>query len=55
MKKHKGKQKDDLRPEYDMRQLLKEAVRGKYATRYRAGPTLVVKLRKVGSRKARVN
>lgn len=32
---------DELRPEYDMRQLLKEGVRGKYAARYRAGTNLV--------------
>lgn len=33
---------DELRPEYDMRQLLKEGVRGKYAARYRAGTNLVL-------------
>ena len=33
---------DDLRPEYDLAQLLKDGVRGKYAERYRAGPNLVL-------------
>jgi hypothetical protein len=33
---------DDLRPEYDLRHLLKGAVRGKYADRYRAGTNLVL-------------
>lgn len=28
---------DELRPEYDLRQLLKAGVRGKYAKRYHAG------------------
>lgn len=32
---------DDLRPEYDLRELLKGGVRGKYAERYRAGVNLV--------------
>ena len=34
-------QKDDLRPEYDLRELLRGAVRGKYAKSYRAGTNLV--------------
>jgi len=34
--------KDDLRPEYDLRKLLKGGVRGKYAERYRAGTNLVL-------------
>ena len=34
--------KDELRPEYDLRQLLKGAVRGKYAKRYHAGTNLVL-------------
>jgi len=42
MKKRRGKVDDDLRPEYDLRQLLKGAVRGKYAKRYRAGTNLVL-------------
>jgi hypothetical protein len=33
---------DELRPEYDLRQLLKGAVRGKYAERYRTGTNLVL-------------
>jgi len=33
---------DDLRPEYDLSQLLKGGVRGKYAERYRAGTNLVL-------------
>jgi len=34
--------KDDLRPEYDLRQLLRGGVRGKYAKRYHAGTNLVL-------------
>jgi hypothetical protein len=43
MKKKTGKQgyKDDLRGEYDLAKL-KGGVRGKYATRYRAGTNLVL-------------
>lgn len=33
---------DDLRPEYDLHQLLKDGVRGKYASRYREGTNLVL-------------
>ena len=33
---------DDLRPEYDLRELLKGGVRGKYAERYRQGTNIVV-------------
>jgi hypothetical protein len=33
---------DELRPEYDLGQLLKGGVRGKYATRYHAGTNLVL-------------
>jgi hypothetical protein len=33
---------DELRPEYDMAELLKGAVRGKYAARYKAGTNLVL-------------
>jgi hypothetical protein len=33
---------DELRPEYDLPQLLKDSVRGKYAERYQAGTTLVL-------------
>ncbi len=42
MKKHRDKMGDELRPEYDLRQLLKGAVRGKYAKRYHAGTNLVL-------------
>jgi hypothetical protein len=31
---------DELRPEYDLTQLLKDGVRGKYASRYQAGTNL---------------
>ena len=33
---------DELRPEYDLKQLLKGGVRGKYAERYRTGTNLVL-------------
>ena len=33
---------DDLRPEYDLTQLLKGGVQGKYAERYRGGTNLVL-------------
>ena len=33
---------DELRSEYDLRELLEGAVRGKYAERYRAGTNLVL-------------
>ncbi|MEI2690490.1 MAG: hypothetical protein V9H69_12625 [Anaerolineae bacterium] len=35
-------QHDELRPEYDLKMLLKDGVRGKYVTRYRAGTNLVL-------------
>lgn len=41
-KKSTDEMNDELRPEYDLRQLLKEGVRGKYATRYQAGTNLVL-------------
>ena len=31
---------DDLRPEYDISELIRAGVRGKYVDRYRAGPIL---------------
>ena len=34
--------KDELRPEYNLRELLKNGVRGKYAKSYRAGTNLVL-------------
>jgi hypothetical protein len=33
---------DELRPEYDIKSLLKDGVRGKYAARYNAGTNLVL-------------
>ena len=42
MKKLRNKMNDELRPEYDLRQLLKTGVRGKYAKRYHAGTNLVL-------------
>ncbi len=33
---------DELRPEYDLCELLRHAVRGKYAARYRQGTNLVL-------------
>ena len=33
---------DELRPEYDMKSLLKDGVRGKYAGRYHSGTNLVL-------------
>jgi hypothetical protein len=33
---------DELRPEYDLHELLKGGIRGKYAARYRAGTNLVL-------------
>ena len=40
--KKQTKHNDELRPEYDMKSLLKGGVRGKYAARYRAGTNLVL-------------
>jgi hypothetical protein len=42
MNKHKSKMSDEVRPEYDLRQLLKGGVRGKYAKGYHAGTNLVL-------------
>jgi hypothetical protein len=41
-KRSSGKPSDELRPEYDGSQLLKGAVRGKYAKRFHAGTNLVL-------------
>ena len=41
-KLHPAEPEDELRPEYDLSQLLKKAVRGKYAARYRQGTNLVL-------------
>ena len=40
--KKKTELNDELRPEYDMKSLLKGGVRGKYAARYREGTNLVL-------------
>jgi hypothetical protein len=40
--KNRLKVEDELRPEYNLRELLKDGVRGKYAKRYRAGTNLVL-------------
>jgi hypothetical protein len=42
MKKRSDKRNDGSRPEYDLGQLLKGGVRGKYAKRYHAGTNLVL-------------
>jgi hypothetical protein len=42
MKKPRCEKTDELRPEYDLRHLLKGGVRGKYAKRYQAGTNLVL-------------
>jgi len=42
MKTRKNRMKDELRPEYDLGQLLKGGLRGKYAKRYHAGTNLVL-------------
>ena len=41
MKKTRSKSSDELRPEYDLRELFRKGVRGKYAKAYRAGTNLV--------------
>ncbi len=40
--KKKTENSDELRPEYDLKKLLKGGERGKYADRYRAGTNLVL-------------
>jgi hypothetical protein len=42
MKKRADKSSDELRPEYDLREMLKGGVRGKYAKRYHAGTNLIL-------------
>jgi len=42
MKTHQNNLNDELRPEYDLGQLLKAGVRGKYAKRCHAGTNLVL-------------
>ncbi len=41
-KKLKSDYQDDLLPEYDLKTLLKGAVRGKYVRQYKAGTNLVL-------------
>jgi hypothetical protein len=41
-KKYTTEMDDELRPEYDLHELLKGGVRGKYVARYRAGTNLVL-------------
>ena len=41
-KKSKGEKADNLRPEYDLCELLKDGVQGKYADRFREGTNLVL-------------
>ena len=40
--KSRSEKVNDLRPEYDLRQLLKAGVQGKYPDRYREGTNLVL-------------
>ena len=40
--KKKSTSKDELRPEYDLKKLLKGGVRGKYVKRYREGTNVVL-------------
>jgi hypothetical protein len=42
MKKRRNNLNEELRPEYDLRELFKEGTRGKYAKRYHAGTNLVL-------------
>ena len=42
MKKEISEMDDELRPEYDLKKLLKDGVRGKYAERFQAGTNLVL-------------
>jgi len=40
--KKQTEHKDELRPEYDLKSLLKDGVRGKYSSQYNAGTNLVL-------------
>ena len=42
MKKKSDEMNDELRPEYDMKSLLKDGVRGKYAKKFKEGTNLVI-------------
>lgn len=41
-KKSKEEELDDLRSEYNLRELLKDGIQGKYADRFREGTNLVL-------------
>ena len=41
-KKQKDEEHDELRPEYDLADLLKDGVQGKYTEKYRQGTNLVL-------------
>ena len=41
-KENKRELEDDLRPEYDLKSLLKDGVRGKYAHRFRESTNIVL-------------
>ena len=41
-KKSKGEKADDLRQEYDLRELRRDGVQGKYADRFREGTNIVL-------------
>lgn len=41
-KENTPEMEDELRPEYDLKELLKGGERGKYVSRYRAGSNVVV-------------
>ena len=58
MKRSANDARDELRPEYELRELLKRSVRGKYAQRYRAGTNVVLldpDIRRVFRSQAAVN
>ena len=42
MKKDMSEVNDELRPDYDLKKLLKDGARGKYAEKYGAGTNLVL-------------
>jgi hypothetical protein len=42
MKKKTTELNDELRPEYDLKSLLKSGVRGKYTKKYRVGTNLIL-------------
>lgn len=41
-RKSKDEKADELRPNYDLRELLKDGVQGKYADRFRKGTNLIL-------------